>query len=378
MRRLPTALGLLVAASSALASSPRASGCPCSDAALCKPLATPVLAEREVFVFSTAASNWPSYNWTMLTTIAVAGLGSFDPNMVCKAHAEGVRVVLLVDYAKDQLTNATARSAWIAQQTALLEQYALDGANIDFEDYIEAGSPEEAALTNLVTEATAAWKKANPFAQVTMDYAWSPNCIDERCFEYGAMARVLDAVFVMDYDMRSQVFPPDPCLASANSPLPLLEAGMRNFTALGVPPSKLILGVPWYGYTYTCVGDVAPDAALCPIAHTVWRNATCSDAVGSEICYADLLPLLANNATRPRTWNETLAAPFFNYVDSTTHAVHQVWYDDPESIALKVAFADSLRLRGVGMWEVDCVDYSDTPSAIALRAAMYAALAKAE
>ena len=35
------------------------------------------------------------------------------------------------------------------------------------------------------------------------------------------------------------------CKANANSPLSLVESGLKQYLALGIPASKLILGVPW-------------------------------------------------------------------------------------------------------------------------------------
>ena len=79
------------------------------------------------------------------------------------------------------------------------------------------------------------------FSQVTVDVAWSPNCIDGRCYDYAGiplsllsypqklffsfslpyptlgLANASDFVFVMDYDMRSQI----PGFFSL--PLPILE-----------------------------------------------------------------------------------------------------------------------------------------------------------
>ncbi len=34
-------------------------------------------------------------------------------------------------------------------------------------------------------------------------------------------------------------------MANANSPLALVRAGVQQYLALGIPASKLVLGVPW-------------------------------------------------------------------------------------------------------------------------------------
>lgn len=39
--------------------------------------------------------------------------------------------------------------------------------------------------------------------------------------------------------------------------------------------------------------------------------------------------------------------------------IHQVWYDDPESIYPKAEYVKTAGLRGIGMWNGNCLDYSD-------------------
>ena len=36
------------------------------------------------------------------------------------------------------------------------------------------------------------------------------------------------------------------CVASANSPLALVRRGVQQYLDLGMPASKLVLGLPWY------------------------------------------------------------------------------------------------------------------------------------
>ncbi len=33
----------------------------------------------------------------------------------------------------------------------------------------------------------------------------------------------------------------------------LLQRGLEQFLQLGIPPSKLVLGLAWYGYDYPCI-----------------------------------------------------------------------------------------------------------------------------
>ena len=54
--------------------------------------------------------------------------------------------------------------------------------------------------------------------------------------------------------------------------------------------------------------------------------------------------------------------------------IHQVWYDDPKSLKIKYRFEDQFNLGGVGVWEIDALDYSDTAEGRRQRAEMWGAL----
>lgn len=76
-----------------------------------------------------------------------------------------------------------------------------------------------------------------------MDVAWSAPCIDGRCYDYEGLAMASDFLFVMAYDLRSQIYDLQDCIASANSPIARVDAGLTNFTQLfHISPSKLVLG----------------------------------------------------------------------------------------------------------------------------------------
>lgn len=57
----------------------------------------------------------------------------------------------------------------------------------------------------------------SPPRQVSFDVAWSPKCVDKRCYDYVTIAEFSDLVFVMSYDEQSQIM--GDCVAMANAPL---------------------------------------------------------------------------------------------------------------------------------------------------------------
>ena len=129
---------------------------------------------------------------------------------------------------------------------------------------------------------------------------------------------------------------------------------------MGISPDKLVLGLPWYGYDYTCLSF---EKDICTLKQVPFRGVNCSDAAGRQLEYGILQDILTSRAVNGRQWDPVQLSPFFHYQD-TAGAIHQVWYDDPESLSIKYAYAtDWAKLRGIALWNSDLLDYSDIPRA---------------
>ena len=97
----------------------------------------------------------------------------------------------------------------------------------------------------------------------------------------------------MQYDTRSQIY--DQCVASANCPLPQNVKGITDYIGMGVEPHKLVMGVPWYGYSYGCINaDDGNTLKTCEIKQIPFQGVGCSDAAGFEVAYADIMSMYEN------------------------------------------------------------------------------------
>lgn len=168
-----------------------------------------------------------------------------DPALLCAAHAAGARVVGLARFEPAELLgNASARSVWVAAQVARARELHLDGLNFDYvsgsaeaeeprwlwacvagrptpttrlpscaphrtacvqEEPLPPGSPLAAGYSALVAEAAAAFHAHIPGSQVSVDVPWSPHGIDSRHYDWAGLAAAADLLFIMAYDMQSQV-----------------------------------------------------------------------------------------------------------------------------------------------------------------------------
>lgn len=346
--------------------------CPCADAALCEPVRA-LRFERELFVFHTAGEpcnydQWRQFDWSRITTLAVWEFG-IRPELLCYAHSLGVKVVLPASLPTKVYAgaDAAAKDAWVAATVKAVRSAFADGVNFDTEDAIDGQDAQtRAGLTDIVARTRAAL----PDLQITFDVGAWPG-VDDRFYDFSALAAATDFFVVMAYDMASAVW--GACLASPNSPPPMVNQGILNWLAVaGVAPSSLVLALPWYGRSYACADGTAPGARYCPIEPSPWRSAPCTDATADAVAFSAVPAMLkrsvgafagAAGAGRP-SLDAVLESRYFNVPGKAGEAgpPTQVWFDDVASLRGKYRNAIATHgLRGIGCWTANMLDYGPAP-----------------
>eukprot|EP01104_Vermistella_antarctica_P016598 TRINITY_DN5670_c3_g1_i1.p1 TRINITY_DN5670_c3_g1~~TRINITY_DN5670_c3_g1_i1.p1 ORF type:complete len:423 (-),score=53.04 TRINITY_DN5670_c3_g1_i1:120-1388(-) len=352
--------------------------CPCSNTSLCEPLEITFPREKEVFGFQSQSKNYSAYNWDVLTTLALFG-GMNDTSIICKAHESSVRLVhkaATMSGESGPLNHPETIPQWVNDSITFAKELYLDGIFIDYETPTFYNETLNQVLTTAVKALYEGLKAANPYYQLTFDVAWSPSCIDGRCYDYAALAEYVDFFFIMAYDERSQMWPSSPkeCVAGPSSSLPGALQGMWQYTEeMGVPGEKLVLGVPWNGVSYPCL-DVRDNGTVCQIPEVPFRGVNCSDSPQKGIGIGTLEAMAANSSI-DIIWDNATSTSYFNYAapdGNTTAQPFQAWLDTPKSLALKYKAAKAMGLLGVGIWNVNMQDGMNTT----LRSAMWDGVAE--
>ncbi len=164
-------------------------------------------------------------------------------------------------------------------------------------------------------------------------------------YELGWAARSLNWVNLMGYNLAGSWSDVTafhaPLLRSPNVPTvePTVAEGVAMFIHHGVPRAKMMLGLPFYGRAYANVEAGGNSGLGRPF------DGMLADAPNGALHYHDILaryPALAVH-------HDTRAAQAWLY-DPVGHTT--VVFDDPASIARKMAFVRRLELHGAMMWEV--------------------------
>jgi len=254
-------------------------------------------------------------------------------DLITRAHGAGDRVVLTVNcfdqHSLDQLTSSpTAPATLSSALLSAIETKNLDGVNLDFEGN---GSADQAGLTHLVTGVSAALHAANPHYQVTMDTYASSAGDTGGFYNIAALAPAVDGFFVMEYGLN---------LGASQSPVSPLTSGMFSDTATidqydaVVAPSKVILGLPYFGVDWP----------------------TSDGTLGAQ----------ATGPATDVTYGQVMASGHKVYWDATTHTAwtsyevgnqwHETFFEDPTSLYDAAQLADANNLAGVGIWALGMDD----------------------
>ncbi|HVF38472.1 MAG TPA: glycoside hydrolase family 18 protein [Gemmatimonadaceae bacterium] len=157
---------------------------------------------------------------------------------------------------------------------------------------------------------------------------------------------LLDFINVMTYDYHSgskRTGFNSPLYAAKNDPTPALnvDATMRAFLDAGVPPNKLLVGIPFYGRGY---GNV-PSENRGLFQPTTGRPAEWRDRDGD---WNVLARTRLKDPRYVRHWEASARVPWLYDFTSRTW----VSYDDPQSVAEKVRYVRERGLGGVVIWEL--------------------------
>lgn len=108
-----------------------------------------------------------------------------------------------------------------------------------------------------------------------------------------------------------------------------------------VPSSKLLMGVPYYGYDWPVTDNAKPLARTSP--------ASAGGGQARTVSYSQLKTdeqLAGSNCH----WDAAASETWCAYTDPTTHQEREAWLEDNQSIGIKFDFAKQRKLQGVALW----------------------------
>ena len=278
--------------------------------------------------------------------------GDVGAAMIRAAHRRGTRVELVfTSFGTSRNTAFFARTsvqdATIASLVALVGRLRVDGVDVDVES-LDIGLVD--AYGAFVGRLRSALVAARPGATVSVATGPGPTGV---AMAAAALAAGADRVFLMGYDYRTGSSEP-----GAVSPIARADDGaslsgtLDLYAAMGIPPQRLLLGLPLYGMAWPVTGP------------TVGAPATGNGVAWIPRRHADVL---TGPGVTPS--NDPLEGVDVYFVGSDGslappspmpspdpqpdgRAWSAVYVDSPATLGRKLGLGESRCLVGAGFWAI--------------------------
>ena len=282
--------------------------------------------------------------------------GEVGAAMIRAAHDRGTRVEIV--YTSFGATKnrrfydePKAQDVWINEIIGLVEEVGADGINVDVEALPIDLVPQYGAFVGRLRDALRA---RLPDAQLSV--ATQANEVGA-AMAVAAAAGGADRIFMMGYDYRVAGSQP-----GASAPIDRMDGEVKDllwsldlYSMVGVPPDRLLLGLPLYGLTWPVIapGFLAPskgrgdawvprrnlrvfeDPSFAPVYEPTESVEfyVVPTAYASPEPSANVPGVPASASPEPIAWNA-------------------VYYDSARSLTPKLRLADERGLAGAGFWAI--------------------------
>ncbi|HBQ96120.1 MAG: glycosyl hydrolase family 18 protein [Firmicutes bacterium] len=213
------------------------------------------------------------------------------------------------------LNSRVASERAIDNMLTLVEDNGYDGVNLDWEGIAPS---EQKAFTSFVADLSRVFHRHGYYVTLSLpaETGYQPGNSWTGAYNYPSLAKSADLLMIMAYDQHWAGGPPGP-IAS-----PAWVKRVLNYTISVIPPSKVILGIPGYGYN--------------------WSNS------GTQALSYGQARSLEEQYTHKTGKNH------FVYVENG--AIHSVWFEDTQSLLAKIELVSGYELRGIALWRLGIED----------------------
>ena len=248
--------------------------------------------------------------------------GNDHAAVVQYATANKVNTLLMVNNSKDHnsahtvLSSPALREKAITNIEAVIQKYGLAGVNIDFES-LDPGDKNN--LTIFMQELSSRLKPQGYILSIDVMPKHNEEADFAMAYDYAKLAQFCDQIIIMTYDYHGPWSGPG-SIADINS----IEKDIR-YALQFIPKNKLLLGVAGYGYDWSSKGV-------------------------ESLEFGAIQNLISKFGAKVE-WDESAKSPHFTYT-GPDGVVHQVWYENAQSLQYKLTLVNSYDLAGIALWKL--------------------------
>lgn len=256
-------------------------------------------------------------------------------DFINEMHNRGILVTPFISNHWDREKGNAAlnnREALATQIAAKIEEYDLDGINIDIENVNEQYRDAYTDFTRLLRQKLPS-NKVVAVAVAANPKGWNTGW--HGSYDYKALANHSDYLMIMNYDESYQGGPAGPVSGSK-----FFEDSIKYAINQGVPKEKVVVGLPFFG-RYWKTGDATGGIGITAndIEYLI-GNYSSTVRYDEATQSANAVVTIKSGDPKPMIWGGRVL----------TEGTYNIWYDNLTSVKFKLNMINSYGLRGAGSW----------------------------
>lgn len=258
-----------------------------------------------------------------------------DEELILAANSQDTAPILVLtpldekgrfsnELVSQMLNNPTARENLINELLTVMSEKGYYGVDIDFE-YVLPENKE--AFINFISQVKEAMSAAGykVFVALAPKTSATQEGLLYESHDYKRIGEIADYVLLMTYEWGYTYGPP-----MAVAPLNKVKE-VLDYAITEIPPEKIIMGVPNYGYDWSLPFLRGDDKAR---------------SLGNQEAAQMAMDLRAGIL-----YDDVAQSPYFYYTDQDGRE-HVVWFEDARSIDAKLRTASEYGFAGIGYWNL--------------------------
>ena len=272
--------------------------------------------------------------WHTFSSTSLEGLRTLIKNQHQKLDV--VITMMDADEISAFLSDARAQQTAITNIKTLIKTQPINGINIDIE-YAGTVTPGlRKQFSSFMQSLSQELRRLDPTIDLSVD-VFADAAIKERIWDIPALANSVNYIVVMAYDFfRSssiQSGPVAPLFGSEKNRWDTdIAQNLKAYLDL-VPPEKILLGIPFYGYEWQTTSS-DPGALTYPKS-------------GGLATYKRVRKLIDDLGLREQ-WDPDAFSPYLSYVENGK--TQMIYYENSRSLSYKLDLVNQAEFGGIAIW----------------------------